>query len=229
MDITRRSFIRWVIASSPALACPLSDGCAGRPQPTASPRTTQEQLHSEDHSVCHDVRDHRTISPPAPNLRCGVVIVGGGPSGLAAADELSSTDFLLLEKEPHFGGNAYSESWEGCTYSTAAAWESNSEPELAELAKRWKFDWKEIQGYDTVCYNGVWIRDFWTGRPDNPAFDKLPFKRSVRDGFQRFLRDIEVIDLERNIEEIDTQTFAHILKSYPHQLKAFWDAYGAST
>ena len=46
------------------------------------------------------------------------MIVGGGMSGLTAAYLLQKRDFLLLEKEPHFGGNAYLMEYQGQAYAT---------------------------------------------------------------------------------------------------------------
>src|SRR4051794_16394602 len=97
MDLSRRSFIRWVITSGAAMACPIplsalaemKKGPSGPPTP---------RLRSEDFSIGHKVRDGASLSAPAPDETCDVVIVGGGPSGLAAADELKTSNFRLLEK-----------------------------------------------------------------------------------------------------------------------------------
>ncbi len=40
------------------------------------------------------------------------MIVGGGVAGLSAAYFLRGKDWLLLEKEDHFGGNAYQEEFD---------------------------------------------------------------------------------------------------------------------
>lgn len=222
MDLSRRSFIKWVLGAGVAAACPFPLRAleeTGVPAP---------RLGSEEFATCHLARDGAALPLPPPDRAVDVVIVGGGPAGLAAADELKGADWLLLEKEAKAGGNCLSETWEGLSYSTAAAWDSIADPDFAALAKRWKFDWKKIAGEDTVVFDGVWIRDFWTGRADNPAFEKLPYPKSVKDGFRRFLRDIESIDLAANLQALDSQTFASHLKGYPPQLKDFWDTFGPS-
>ena len=89
MDISRRSFIKWVIAGA-ASASPF--GCA--PQGKGKP-----------------------AGPFAANLSSEtVIILGVGPSGLAATERCFGSDFLLFEKEPHVGGNAWSEPWNGLNY-----------------------------------------------------------------------------------------------------------------
>jgi predicted NAD/FAD-dependent oxidoreductase len=204
------------------MACPFPLSAADR-KGAPTPR-----LGSENPSVCHSVRDGDSMPVPPPDKTVDVVIVGGGPGGLAAADELKGADWLLLEKEPHVGGNCRPEEWEGLKYSTAAAWDSIADPEFARLSERWKFDWKKIEGEDTVIFEGKPIRDFWTGRADNPAFEHLPYSKSVKDGFRQFLRDIDPIDVTANLDALDNQSFAAVLAGYPTQLKAFFDSFGPS-
>jgi predicted NAD/FAD-dependent oxidoreductase len=228
MDVSRRSFIRWVLASGAVMGCPIPSAAVGAADAAKKDPVPPANLHSEDYTICHKVRDGEELPAPAPDQKCDVVIVGGGPSGLAAADELKSADFMLLEKENHVGGNSYTEEWEGLKYSTAAAWDSTPIPEFEALAKRWKFDWKKIEGEDSVCFDGKWIRNFWTGRADNPAFDQLPFDKSVKDGFRQFLTDIEHIDFDKNLQELDSQRFSDFLKGRPAELKQFWDQFGPS-
>jgi protoporphyrinogen oxidase len=223
VDISRRSFIRWVLGAGAAMACPFPLKALGKEGGAPSP-----QLGSEAFSVCHSVRDGESMPVPSPDKKVGVVIIGGGPAGLAAADELKSADWLLLEKEPQVGGNCRPEEWEGLKYSTAAAWDSIADADFKRLSERWKFDWKKIEGHDTVIYDGKLIRDFWNGRADDPAFEQLPYSKTVKEGFRQFLRDIEGIDLAANLQSLDNQTFASVLEGYPSQLKAFFDAFGPS-
>src|SRR3569832_1015393 len=111
--VSRRSFIKWVLASGAEIGCPTPAGAAGEASGKPGAGRPSPALHSEDNSICHKVRDGESMPSPAPDQKVGVVIVGGGPSGLAAADELKGGDYLLLEKEDHLGGNSYSENWEG--------------------------------------------------------------------------------------------------------------------
>lgn len=223
MRISRRSFIRWVLGSAAASACPFPPAASGAPAGIPPGR-----LGGEANEVCHRVRDGEMGRWPEPSKTVDVAVVGGGPSGLAAADELQDLDFLLLEKEGHVGGNAYAESWEGRLYSTGAAWASIFSPEVEALFKRWKFDLKPIRGLDPACFEGTWIKDFWDGRPDSPSIDKLPYPEDVKRSFRDFCRELQALDLDKDAEELDRRPFAEFLSGRAPQLKAYWDGFGPS-
>src|SRR5262245_39965362 len=108
---TRRDAIKYLIAGSVMAACPV---------PLSAFEGGQQTVHlgSESNTICHKVRDGHHFKLPVATSHHDVVIVGGGPSGLLSAYLLRDRDFLLLEKEPRFGGNAISEQWRGVWYST---------------------------------------------------------------------------------------------------------------
>jgi glycine/D-amino acid oxidase-like deaminating enzyme len=57
----------------------------------------------------HRLRDRAPFNKPANQQRIPIVIVGGGIAGLSAAwhlDKRGIRDFVLLEMEPHAGGNS---------------------------------------------------------------------------------------------------------------------------
>ena len=57
----------------------------------------------------HRLRDHARFAAPKQQVRVPIVIVGGGMAGLNAAwhlDKRGFRDFVLLEMEPHAGGNS---------------------------------------------------------------------------------------------------------------------------
>lgn len=224
MALTRRSFIKWVVGSGAAMACPFP-GLAGEPggPPKAAPK-----LAGEENAVCHAVRDRTLPKMPAPSLSVDVVVVGAGPSGYAAAQALRGSDYLVLEKEPHIGGNAYSETWNGLNYCTGSAWASVFSPEVDALFKGWKLDMKPISGFDPAAFSGVWIKDFWDGKADSPLIEKLPYGDAVKKGFRDWLKGLEAFDIEKDKDKFDALPFSDFFKGAPAPLKAYWDAFGPS-
>ncbi|MEQ1919892.1 MAG: FAD-dependent oxidoreductase [Elusimicrobiota bacterium] len=224
MDISRRSFIKWVIAGA-ASASPFGCAPAGKGGPGGPPAA---KLGSEANKVCHDVRDGLMNAFPPPSKSVDVVILGGGASGLAAAERCFGSDFLLLEKEPHVGGNAWSESWEGLDYCTGSAWMSFDNPEVQKLFKRWKLDLPLIKGNDSAHWDGKWIKDFWNSDPDYPSYGQLPYPKSVQDDFRRFVRETKKIDRVNDAAKLDGMVFADLFAGYDGRIKQYWDYFGPS-
>ena len=93
----RRDFLR--IVGAAALT-----GCA----PTARYALPPGALLGMNHALGHRLRDG-DFPPPSETRKIGVLIVGGGVSGLSAAWKLANAavdDFLLLEMDSEIGGNS---------------------------------------------------------------------------------------------------------------------------
>src|SRR6204780_2426106 len=100
MSDTRRDFLKFIVVGTMAAGCP-ADLSLFSAQDFPVP-----QLDGDHYEICHEVRDGHTFAKPPVSKRHEVVIVGGGISGLSAAYFLQTHDFLLLEKEAPWGGNA---------------------------------------------------------------------------------------------------------------------------
>jgi protoporphyrinogen/coproporphyrinogen III oxidase len=215
MSTNRRTFIKYVVAGSVAAGCPVDLSLLSAA--TASPA-----VGGEDNRICHEVRDGKVFSRPPATARHDVVIVGGGVSGLAAAYLLRRFDFLLLEKEPRWGGNAYLMEYEGQAYATGSAFLAKSEHAYA-FAKEIGLEPRPINNWDGSIINGEFIPDTW-----GAGLDKLPYSVPVREGFKKFKQEILAIDLHKRAEELYGVPFSSFMQRYPDEVKQWWDAYGPS-
>src|SRR5215510_13847520 len=164
MSQSRRDFIKFVVVGSVAAGCPVNESLAVVPGPKAGPPI----LHGDHFEVCHEIRDGREFDRPDATRKADVVIVGGGVAGLSAAYFLKGKDWLLLEKEDHFGGNAYQEEYDGHVYATGAAYGYRGDPGDL-LAKEIGLSLPLINMPDPVIDNGKYAPDIWrTGINDLP-------------------------------------------------------------
>ncbi len=121
---SRRDFIKFVVAGSVAAGCPIDHSLIAAPSDENSPASSSPtpQVDGEHFEICHEVRDGHAFDLAAPSRKVEVIIIGAGSAGLSAAYFLRGKDFLLLEKEDHFGGNAYQEEFEGQPFATGSAY-----------------------------------------------------------------------------------------------------------
>jgi monoamine oxidase len=216
MSGTRRDFLKFVVAGSVAAGCPIDVSLL------TAPDDSKTQIEGDNFEVCHQVRDGHSFSRPAISKHYDVVIVGGGASGLSAAYFLRQHDFLLLEKEPHFGGNAYLEEYQGQSFATGSAYDEKG-TSSEQLAREIGLTMLPVDSFDPTILNGHWIKDTW-----HAGLDELPYPASVRDSFKKFRADMLAIDITKNIDQLDNTPLAKYLSAYAPEVKSWWDAYGPS-
>jgi protoporphyrinogen oxidase len=218
----RRDFIKFVVAGAVTAGCPLDLSLiaqtaeAGKNHPAA--------VDGEDNKICHQVRDkgNQFFTRPPASAHHDIVIVGGGVSGLAAAYRLQHRDVLLLEKEPHWGGNAYAMDYNGSSYCTGSAFLSRDEYTYT-FAKEIGLNPLPINNPDASIIRGELIPDTWGG-----GLNKLPYPPLIREGFKKFKKEMLAIDVEKRGRELFNVPFSEFMKLYPDEIKQWWDSYGPS-
>jgi protoporphyrinogen oxidase len=179
-------------------------------------------VDGEDNRICHEVRDGKVFTRPPASAKHDIVIVGGGVSGLTAAYYLQHRDVLLLEKEPHWGGNAYVMNYDGSTYATGAAYlEANLEG--FHFSKEIGLEPLPINCADGSIINGEFVADTW-----GDGLNKLPYPPLVRESFKKFKKEMMAIDLDKRGTELFTVPFSSFMKVYAAEVKQWWDTFGPS-
>jgi protoporphyrinogen oxidase len=216
MTTNRRDFIRFVVAGAISAGCPVDLALL------AAQTQDGPAVEGEENRICHQVRDGKVFSLPPVSARHDVVIVGGGVSGLSAAYMLRHHDFLLLEKEPHWGGNAYLQTYQGADYAAGAAFLAEDEYAYS-FAKEIGLEPLPIRDWDGSIINGEFVPDTW-----GDGLDKLPYPAAVREGFKKFRGELLKIDLEKRNNELYNQPFSSFMKDAPAEVKLWWDTFGPS-
>ena len=224
MNANRRDFIKFVVAGAVTAGCPIDLSLVAAQTKTGeSKKSHAADVEGEDNRICHEVRDkgNQIFTRPPASARHDVVIVGGGVSGLAAAYRLQHLDFLLLEKEPHWGGNAYEMEYDGSIYATGSAFLTKDEYAY-EFAKEIGLEPLPVNSPDASIIRGELVHDTW-----GDGLDKLPYPASVRDSFKKFKKEMLAIDVNKSKELFD-QPFSDFVKGYPAEIKQWWDNFGPS-
>jgi monoamine oxidase len=218
MSPSRRDFIKYVVVGSVAAGCPIDSTLLAAPD-SAAPTPRMDGEHFE---ICHQVRDLHVFDRPAPTKKAAVVIIGGGVAGLSAGYFLGDKDWLLLEKEDHFGGNAYQEEFAGQPFATGSAYaykDDDGDHLAAELGQKLL----PVDNPDPTIVNQTFVPDTW-----QTGLDRLPYSKEVIASFKKFRDAIMKLDLKTQAIELDAQPFTNFTAAYAPEITAWWDGYGPS-
>jgi monoamine oxidase len=215
MEFNRRSFIKYVIAGSIGALCPID--LTLHAEPPAPP-----MVDGEHFEICHQVRDRGIFKAPASRARHDIAILGGGVSGMTAAYLLRDQDFVLLEKETHWGGNAYTQKYQGQEFATGAAFTGINDS-AAQLAVQIGLQPLPIDSPDGTIVNGVFVPDTWRS-----GLDHLAYPAEVVRGFKKFRQEMMRVPLNAKAHELDMIALAQFLCGYPPELTTWWDGFGRS-
>jgi Flavin containing amine oxidoreductase len=218
MSHTRRDFIKYVVAGSVSAGCPIDKALLAEPQA----KTPGPFVEGEHFAICHQIRDGLAYPKPDATRKADIVIVGGGVAGLSAACYLRGKDWILLEKEDHFGGNAYEEEYEGQIYGTGAAYGYRGDAGDV-LAKEIGVDMPLINMPDPVIDNGSYGPDIWRS-----GLDHLPYSKETIASFKKFRDAVMKMEFRKNMQELDSEPFSKYTGEYAPEVGKLWDAYGPS-
>lgn len=223
MSQSRRDFIKYVVVGSVAAGCPLNATLAAAPDSGASDSGAPEPIMDGEHfEVCHQVRDHHVFDLPAPTKKAAVVIIGGGVAGLSAGYFLGDKDWLLLEKEDHYGGNAYEEEYAGQPFATGSAYAYKGD-DGDQLANALGLKLLPVDNPDPTIVNKTFVPDTWKA-----GLDQLPYPKDVIASFKKFRDAIMKLDLKKQMMELDAQPFTNFTAGYAPEVAMWWDGYGPS-
>ena len=214
---SRRDFIKFVVVGSVATGCPVKESLAASPDAKTPP-----VVHGDHFQVCHEIRDGREFDRPDATQKADIVIIGGGAAGLSAAYFLRGKDWLLLEKEPHFGGNAYQEEFAGQPFATGSAYAYRGDygDQLAgELGLRLL----PVDNPDPTIVNGAFVADTW-----KTGLEHLPYPKDVVASFRKFRDELRKINVADRLAELDAQPFTNFTTGFAPELEQWWDGYGLS-
>jgi NAD(P)-binding Rossmann-like domain len=218
MAHSRRDFIRYVVVGSVAAGCPVDKALIQASYPAAP----APQVEGEHFAICHELRDGHRFEQPSPIRNVDIAIIGGGVAGLSAAYFLRGKDWLLLEKEDHFGGNAYQEEYEGQPFATGSAYAYRGD-EGDRLASEIGLELPLVNMPDPTLVNKTYVPDTWKS-----GLSQLPYSKDVIASFKKFREDVLKMKISARMAELDALPFSKFTSAYAPAVQQWWDTFGPS-
>lgn len=182
------------------------------------------QFSGDDPHRAHRILSAAGKTVPKPTEKTGLVIVGGGISGLVSAYLLRDQNPVLLEQADRFGGNSKGESWRGMDYSIGAAYFMQPDDGSALQKLYSDLDLDELyrikETEDPVLLAGKRFGAFWSGETDpkqKRQFTQLKahFLNVLNGENGLSYPDLPIEDpgQRKAIEQLETQSFRSYLES----------------
>lgn len=184
---------------------------------------------------------------PAPTEQRKIVIVGGGMSGLIAGFYAKDKNPLILEQDPHFGGNSKGEMMKDAAYSIGAAYITipDADSDIEKFLKETKlWDELKLEKSEDTEYNfkDKLIKGFWEGATDPASADQFKkidteLRRIYNEAFPDVPWTPESQISKAEFDHLDKMSFEQWLtetfgKVHPHILEYFqlycWSSFNAS-
>jgi monoamine oxidase len=215
---SRRDFIKYVVVGSIASGCPIDKALVA----AREEKSSSLDVDGEHFAICHEIRDGHSFAKPDAKRKVDIVLVGGGIAGLSAAYFLKGKDWLLLEKEKHFGGNAYEEEYQGQIFATGSAYGFRGDAG-DQLAREIGLDLPPVDMPDPTIDNGVFVSDTW-----GAGLEHLPYPKDVVSSFKKFRDDVMRLNPRKDMLELDGKPFSDFTGAYAPEVTKWWDGYGPS-
>ena len=194
---SRRDFLKILIGATGASFVTLPLGCSQKEASKAMQRLTPSSvstlLKRQTFESAHRyIRNTQSLPQHSKEIThtCDVLIIGSGPSGLAAAYSLQKKGYsvLIVENESQSGGTGIKGSWNGISYPYGSVYFVTNEGHIKEFIEAANVQ-PIIAPEDAVLFNNVLYPDIWS----DATISTLPINKQDKDGMKQF-RDYLLID-----------------------------------
>ncbi len=196
---SRRRFLQTILLATGATFAGMPLGCRNdqskpvvqtRALPPRPALSTAGQRFREMHSILLDNSDSPLVSR---TRSCDVVVIGAGPSGLAACRTLNKLGLhtLLVESESRLGGAAVNGEWKGVPYPLGSVYVVELDGVIKEILDDAGVK-PVLTPEDAIVIDNQPYLDFWK----DSVIASMPVSTSEKDAMRQFRDDLLNIKTE---------------------------------